>query len=216
MAQLVIDRSKHGEPQQTISITRIDPKVRQFRYVPNLALCQPGDLVLSRSISPGFIDRQIRSAQSKIGLGDDHSCWTHAAVFLYEDFIVEAVPGEGVITRSLYPDILDSILRIRRCPGLTAEQRYKIALCAQRMLGLRYDAGVALSSGLRAALGLWDRAWFPRYAKTILCSMVYYDAHVEITRSLFKDCPLSELITPGHLSATTDLADINVPWLKLS
>jgi hypothetical protein len=35
-------------------------------------------------------------------------------MFLYEDFILEAVPSKGVITRSLYEDIPTSVLRVRR------------------------------------------------------------------------------------------------------
>jgi hypothetical protein len=68
-------------------------------------------------------------------------------MFLYEDFILEAVPRKGVITRTLYEDIPNSVLRVRRRRDLEVEERYKIALCAQKMLGTRYDPGAALSLG---------------------------------------------------------------------
>src|SRR5262245_66523693 len=55
-------------------------------------------------------------------------------MFLYEDFILEAVPRKGVITRTLYEDIPNSVLRVRRRPDLEVEERYKIALCAQKWL----------------------------------------------------------------------------------
>jgi hypothetical protein len=213
--QFVIDPADHGNPVATSSLSVLPPSARNFGYVPDFSFCKPGDLILFCSTNPGFIDRQIARTQSLIGLADEHARWTHAAVFLYEDFIVEAVPNDGVVTRSLYLDVPQSILRVRRCPDLQNEDRYKIALCAQRMLGSRYNAGVAISAGLRARFGVWDRFWFRVARPTIVCSKVFYDAHVEITRTLLADCPLDDLVTPAHLSATSGLEDVHVTWLKV-
>jgi hypothetical protein len=211
--QRIIDPAQHGDPVATARATVLPPHVRQFGYVPDFSRCMPGDLILSSSSAPGFIDRQIEHTQRLIGLADEHARWTHAAVFLYEDFVVEAVPNGGVVTRSLYQDIPTSILRVRRCPNLQNEDRYKIALCAQRMLGSRYDTTIAISAGLRVRFNAWNRYWFRVARPTIVCSKVFYDAHVEITRRLLADCPLDDLVTPAHLSATNDLEDIDVPWL---
>jgi hypothetical protein len=214
--QIVIDPTKHGSPTETAPVNILPPEVRKFGYVPDLRACKSGDLILSSSIEPGFMDRQIMAVQDQLGLAREHTRWTHAAIFLYEDWIVEATPREGVITRSLYPDIPDALFRVRRWPHLTEEERYKIALCAQRMLGARYDKKVAFFAGLKARFGEWCRHdWFPVTRPTILCSKVFYDAHVEVTRTLLKDCPLNDLVTPAHLSATGDLKDIAVPWLKV-
>jgi hypothetical protein len=199
----------------TISIARLPASARAFGYIPDLKLCSPGDLILSRSVKPGLIDRQIAKTQARIGFADEHKCWTHAAVFLYEDFIVEATPEAGVATRSLYEDVPDSVLRVRRCPGLSETERYRIALCAQRMLGLRYDAEIAFAAGILARFTNWKSYWFPLEGKTVVCSKVYYDAHVEITHRTFRDCPLNDLVTPAHLSATPDLEDVRVPWLEV-
>jgi hypothetical protein len=218
MPQLIIDPGDAPQTASgTVSITPIPKKTRQFGFVPDLRCCKAGDLILSHSVSPGFLDRQITHAQIKAGFSTDDSRWTHAAVFLYEDFVVEAVPWKGVVTRSLYSDIPESLLRVRRRPDLEDAERYKIALCAQRMLGTRYNYKAALSLGWRALLsGVWDRAWFPSINSVIICSKVFYDAHVEITRKLLHGCPISDLVMPANLSATSDLEDILPPWVRLN
>lgn len=215
MPQIIIDPAQHGNPVATIRLNIIPPTVRRFGYAPDFSLCKPGDLILFSSRVPGFIDHQIERTQHLIGLAGEHARWTHAAVFLYEDFIVEAVPTAGVVTRSIYLDVPDKILRVRRCPNLSDEDRYKIALCAQRMLGSRYNMAIAISAGLRARFNVWNRYWFRVARPTIICSKVFYDAHVEITRTLLADCPLDELVTPAHLSATDSLHDVHIPWLRV-
>src|SRR5262249_5108401 len=143
MPQLIIDPRYPGNPAGSKFITQIRPKTRKFGFVPDLMHCKAGDLILFQSPKPGWIEKRIASAQIRAGFDSEHSCWTHAAVFLYEDFIVEADPWKGVISRSLYSDIPDSILRIRRRYGITDKDGYKVALCAQRMLGMRYSFGAA-------------------------------------------------------------------------
>ena len=216
MPQIVIDPTNHGDPLATSSLNVLPPRTRKFGYVPDFSLCKPGDLILFRSRNPDFVDRLIVDTQSSMGLAPEHACWTHAAVFLYKDYIVEAVPKGGVVSRSLYSDIPQSILRVRRRPNLPDEDRYKIALCAQRMLGSRYSAPSAIFTGLRALFGAWSRDGFRVARPTIICSKVFYDAHVEITRTLLAECPLDDMVTPAHLSATPDLEDLYVPWLRVS
>jgi hypothetical protein len=222
MSQITIDPT-NAEATETVSIiTPIPPRARKFGFVPDLRRCEAGDLILSFSISPNFAERQIIRAQTAAGLGADDSRWTHAAVFLYQDFILEAVPRKGVITRSLYSDIPDSVLRVRRRPNLQNEEGYKIegykiALCAQRMLGTRYDISGALSLGWRSRFKqMWNRDWRPPLFKAaVICSQVVYDAHAEITLGLLEGCPLRDVM-PAHLSATSSLEDICIPWVKLA
>jgi hypothetical protein len=219
MPQLVIDPNSMGTPVRQHSIAQLPPQTRKFGFVPDLTQCEPGDLVLSCSIKPDWIEKQIISTQLNAGFGEDDSRWTHAAVFLYEDFIVEADPKRGVRTRSLYSDIPDSLLRVRRRLGLLPAERYKIALCAQRMLGMRYGFRAALSLGWQVRISeMWDRCWNRRKKiweeEAAICSQVFHDAHAEITRNRLANCPLA-YVMPAHLSATSDLDDIGIPWLQL-
>ena len=215
MPQLTIDPRTIPNFSETVSIAIIAPSARNFGRVPDLKRCEAGDLILSFSISPDWAERQIIRAQVQAGFSADDSQWTHAAVFLYQDYILEAVPREGVITRPLYSDIPDSVLRVRRRPNLRVEEKYKIALCAQRMLGTRYDIGAALSLGWRSRFNrMWNRDWRPSFKAAVICSQVVYDAHAEITQGFLKDCPLRDVM-PAHLSATSSLEDIYIPWVKL-
>jgi hypothetical protein len=218
MPQITIDPGSRPDAVETVSLTPVPGAARRYGFVPDLRHCRAGDLILSRSVSPSWLDKQIVRAQTQAGFSPADSCWTHAAMFLYEDFILEAVPRKGVITRSLYEDIPTSVLRVRRRPDLKDEERYKIALCAQKMLGTRYGVGAALSLGWTSIVtgGLWNRDWRPLFRSAVICSQVVYDAHAEITRKMLKGCLVNRDVMPAHLSATSDLEDISVPWVKLS
>lgn len=213
MAQITIDPTNRGAPVAAPTIGIIPPKVRKFGYVPNFRECLPGDLILFRSVSYDFFGRSISRAQRSFP--DEDAQWTHAAVFLYDDRIVEAVPVGGVRTRSLCEDIPNRILRVRRRQGLSESDRYKIALRALSMLGSAYSLNAALSIGWRTRLGIWDRIGVPNFGPVIICSKVFHDSYIDITRSLLQGCSIDSPITPAHLSATTDLQDIAIGWIQL-
>ena len=187
MPQIVIDPQQVGIPEEQVSINVLPEDVRRFGFVPKFSDCKPGDLILFSRNPPDLVTRFIDYAQRRAGFDAQHSRWTHAAIFLYEDFVVEAVPGSGVRTRSVYSDVPYRTMRVRRQPRLTEIERYKIALRAQRMLGSRYSTMPALQIGIAMILGLWNRAVFPHFRSATICSEAFYDAHAEITRSLLQD-----------------------------
>ena len=209
------------DPQQPIvplgerSILALPAHVRRFGYVPDLTGCLPGDLILFRSHHPNITGRTIAAAQLAGGINAEHSRWTHAAIFLSDDFVVEASPITGVAQRTLYADIPDKILRIRRQPALTEIERYRVALRALRMLGARYSYGAAISTGWYLLNGLWSEPSITSLGPAVICSNVFSDAYSDVTRKLLSGCPIDFPVTPAHLSATPDLQDIQVGWLKL-
>jgi hypothetical protein len=182
--------------------------------VPDLGRCLPGDLILFREPKPGVVSRGILASQLKAGFASEDSVWTHAAVYLEEAFVVEAV-SEGVVARSLYVDVPSRILRIRRQTSLSDVERYRVALRALRMLNTRYSKMEAVKLGWQMREGLWNGVGSPTFGRVVICSKVFFDAYAEITRSLLDGCPIDSPVTPAHLSATKSLDDVHVPWLKL-
>jgi len=75
---------------------------------------------------------------------------------------------------------------------------------------------VVLSLGWRSIFTqMWNRNWRPSFKAAVICSQVVYDAHAEITLGLLQGCPLRDVM-PAHLSATSSLEDIYIPWVKLA
>jgi hypothetical protein len=215
LPQAELDSQQPIVPLGQKSILALPGHVRRFGYVPDLSACMPGDLVLFRSVRPNVIARTIEAAQLAGGISAEHSRWTHATIFLSDDFVVEASPISGVAQRTLYADVPDKILRIRRQPALSEVERYRVALRALRMLGARYGYGAAISTGWHLLNGLWSSPSITSLGPAVICSKVFSDAYSDVTRKLLSGCPIDFPVTPAHLSATPDLQDIQIGWLKL-
>jgi len=194
-------------------LSKIPKHIREFGFVPDFRSCLPGDLVLFRSSTFSLSSHFISSAQNQFA--NEHARWTHAAVFLYDDLVVEAVPWKGVRTRSLYKDIPRRIMRVRRDKALSSIKRHRIALRAQSMMGSRYSLKAALSIGWDSSRGILDGFGSPQIGRVIICSRVFHDAYAEIKNSPLEGCVLTDPITPAHLSATAGLEDIKIGWIRV-
>ena len=214
MAQIVIDPYDRGEPVSESAISEIPPNVRRFGYIPNFRACLPGDLILFRNIVPSFSCRCISSAQR--AFADEDAQWTHAAVFLYDDLIVEAVLSPAFERAAYAQTSLKEFF-------VSGDVRTFLKVIATRSPYARRACSVvdtvcsrAFSIGWETHLGKWDPIGVPNFGPVIICSKVFHDACVEVTRALLQGCSIDRPITPAHLSATTSLEDIDVKWIQIS
>jgi hypothetical protein len=83
------------------------------------------------------------------------------------------------------------------------------------MLGSRYSFVTVLRIWW-TSLGIGNPIGALSFAPVIICSKVFHDAYVEMTRSLLQGCPIDRPVTPAHLSATPDLQDVAIPWIALA
>jgi hypothetical protein len=217
LPQIEIDPARaKGDSRGDARIPILPPATRGFGFVPNLSQLMPGDLILSRSTSPGFIDSRIAAAQTSGGFSPSDARWTHAAVFVYDDQIVEALPFKGIVQQSIYGYVPTEIMRVRRKPDLSDGDRLKIAFYAMKNLGRRYGHGDALAVGIDLAKGLWSKGALTTNRFIVICSQLYFDAILEVTHRRLANCPTESPTTPAHLSATTDLLDTSVDWHRVT
>ncbi len=215
--QIILDPSDTSLASEDVSLPTLPPAARQFGFLPNVRKCLPGDLVLYAAVDANAVGREITRSQKLAGFADEHAKWTHAAVFLFDDFIVEAIPGKGVVTRTIYEDVPGKLIRVRRDMKLSEPERYRIALRALRMLGDSYSHVGIWKLAQRMWRGIWNgRGVPPEEQNLVICSKVFADSYMDEKRSTLEGCPINFPATPAHLSATKDLSDQNVGWLKIS
>jgi hypothetical protein len=212
MPQLVLDPKQTSQATIAKSIPLLDPKVRAFGFVPNTDRLLPGDLILYAQTDA--VAAAIERTQRSAGFAAEDSRWSHAAVYLDQGYLVEAVPFGGV-KQSVLHGVPDGLMRFRRIEGLSDIDRYRIALRALSRLGRSYSVGGIPKLGLRMLAGLWQRVAAPDQKGIVICSQVYHDSVVEITRTYLQQCPVDAAVTPAHLSCSPSLTDIDVGWLRL-
>jgi hypothetical protein len=213
--ELVPDQARQSHTRQR-AIAILPPSVRRFGFVPDIEQLLPGDLILSRTTSPGWIDNQIAKSQGSGGFAAENARWTHAAVFIGDDQLVEALPLQGVVQHSIYSYIPSEIIRVRRRPGLSDAQRHRIAIHAMTSLRTRYSVFSAVKLGMDLSRGLWNSNALRTNRYIVICSQLYFDSILEILKIRLDGCPTEAPTTPAHLGATADLTDVSVDWLQVS
>ncbi|MBX9908846.1 MAG: hypothetical protein K2Z25_09040 [Beijerinckiaceae bacterium] len=200
---------------EPVSVTTLPNGVRAFGFVPAIEQLLPGDLLLFRPVAGTMTSRGIAGAQRRAGFAADHAAWTHAAIFLYDDVMVEALPVRGVVQSSLYSRLPGHCILVRRRPELDESIRYRVALWALGRIGKRYSHLAVVGLGWDMLKGLWSDSSLASNRQVVICSQVFADAQGEMAGKRLAGCPYSGATTPAHLSATPDLVDVAIGWKKL-
>ena len=223
MPQLVLS------PRRTATVgtwqppTSLPAKVRKFGRFPDVSQLLPGDLILTQSLDCDWVSKRIRRAQYLGGQHPRDALWTHAAVYMGDQIrVIEANfdylhwGQNGVKMAPLSDYVGDHRLRVRRLPGLTADERWLIVIAAMSRLNSPYRFRYLFRSLGAAAGGFWRDRNDPRTAATktgYVCSTLYQDSVAKVTGRLIEET--AGVCTPGTLSSTRTLKDVKVDWLKI-
>ena len=192
------------------------PDIRQFGYVPDTQKLLPGDVLLVTGT--GLVPHLIRKAQVHGGFHPDHARWTHAAVYIGSDRLVEATPFGGMRVGQLARTTFRRELLVRRRldnSSLRMEQRYDIAIHALTFLRRGYSFGAVPRLAWQAwRRQLWKPDQRPDIRRVTICSNVVRNAYAT---AIYTDLlpGVIGVIWPADLSQTTELNDVQIGWVRV-
>jgi hypothetical protein len=196
----------------------IPPSLREFGRFPDVSKWLPGDLLLFSAINPGRISQSLIKGQERGGHAPEDARWHHAAVYLGDGInICEAVPRKGVRYTPIYQYIGGYLLRIRRDPTLTPDQRWQIAMQSLTRLGSSYGFRRILSLTRQSWQGYWqpdNRLPLLVVVRTLICSQLFSDSYSMVTGRLLVQQPHG-IVKPADLSFALQLTDVETTWLRI-
>ncbi len=191
-------------------------RVRKFGFMPDEANLLPGDLLLVSVIGPRhYTANIIRSVQHRGGCSLNTAEWHHAAMYIGDGDVLEAVPFWGVRVSKLYKYTGRHKLLFRRHPNLTLDQRQQLCIKGMRFLTQRYSWAALLQVLGHSFTGFWNNIFLPFARRAHICSQIYSDSYLVVTNDILLPGHLGYVL-PAHLRYAKKLVDVNVGWVKIT
>ena len=217
MPQWLLDPTDTSSATRPASVPTTLPRdVREFGFIPDFKLWLPGDLLLFSAVEPNRAQTAIVEAQERLGYDPEDARWHHAAVYIGDLHLCEAV-FRGVRYHSVTDMFLGSRLRIRRNAQLTDKERFRIAIRALMRLARPYGFWAVTLSWLRSRNTAFGRACSEELrtrGDAVICSQLYHEAYMEVTSQALSAVTDRDVI-PADLSACGALVDVQTRWAKL-
>lgn len=198
---------------------------RSFGKIIDTANLRPGDLLLSRSINPDSFSELVTQVQEQGGYDATHARWTHAAMYVGDDFhVVEATferitSGGNVRLTSLDSYCTGShAIRFRRPINVGTDQaRWRLCVRALSRLTDKYDfldAALMWFQVMIRKQGFWDELHRrSAVSAAVICSTLYADSFNEATRRSLGE--IGGVCVPAWLSGSSEFEDLDVGWLAI-
>lgn len=201
-----------------------------FGFVPDVTGLRAGDLILFQPLVPSFAQTGIINAQKpQYAAPTGEQTWTHAAVYLKDWRLIEAVPGDHVTHGNLLSSVPNCRILVRR-PALFTQKTpaeaellgMQLALEAALHLGVaRYGlvAAMLIKLRIKSPTIRLPQKYSEMKANSIICSGLYAKCFqiaasgnsLMTAEMLRNDVP----VTPFLLSQVSSLTDVAVGWSKL-
>ena len=193
----------------------IPKSVRSFGRFPDIDSWRPGDLVLVSSSKQPYLSRKIIAFQENGGFAPDDARWHHAAVYVGQRRICEALVT-GVTTSLIYKYIGNHKLRVRRDPQISPSDGYEVALNAMLRMRSSYSFWTILRMMFQSRRGFYDQPAGMSLAssRATICSKLYADAYSLATMRVLGNAA-DDVPTPAFLSSTNLLQDVPSSWFAI-
>ena len=184
-------------------------------------LLEQGDVILFAPLAATAAQIAIRRMQRRWGSNEEHSRFTHAALYVGLDHLVcQAIPFGGVQYATIEHHLDGNCCIARRWPGLNARQRGRIAAQACSHLGKPYGWKAAVLESLKRG---WGVEWDDDAERGLVCSRLcdrsitaaLLDEGLASNQLQFHPDPKS-WITPAILRESTRLQDIDLQWCRVT
>lgn len=176
----------------------------------------PGDLLLLSATAPNRAQRAIVDAQRRLGYAEDDARWHHAAVYIGDRYMCEAVVS-GVRYHPVADLVGNRLIRVRRNSALSQQQRFRVAIRALMRLSKPYDFWSVTLSWLRSGGSAFGRAVSREFRvrrDAEICSQLFHDAYMEATGHALVRSADREVV-PADLSACDGLVDVPGNWIRI-
>lgn len=201
----------------TVTYRLLDDRIRRFGQVADESRLQPADLVLL-GLADAKASRLIEAAQRRGGFDSQHAQWTHVAMYIGDDRVIEATPADGVRVNALSDVMFRRPSLVRRVvhAELPLEARFRTIIHAMHEIGRPYSLGIVPGLGWRA----WRRrVWRPGSGPDILgmtiCSSLMRRAY--LSGAELDIAPHATGVTwPADLSMSPRLADVPIGWVRVA
>ena len=217
MPQLLLDPAHATSAKKVAPVSTTLPEhVRKFGYLPDFSLWQPGDLLLFSATRLNRAQRAIVQTQNRLGYAQDDARWHHAAVYIGDRYMCEAVPS-GVRYHPVEDVVGQGLIRVRRDLQGSMAQGFRVAIKALMRLPKSYAFRSAIRSWLRSYGTEFVRAFSYDYRverDAVICSQLFHDAYMETTSKTLVQRADRDVM-PAELSACSGLTDIASAWLRL-
>jgi hypothetical protein len=195
---------------------RLPEAVRKHGHIPEFTDMRIGDLILVAPKRPSFSQNLIQTVQSNCHSEDDRG-WTHAAIYIGNFLICEAITDDGVSIASIFKYVPGYRLKFREPTNFNGDERYHLVIRALTRLRQGYDSNDIFNIVFAYFRGSWRPGFriFGRAADKSVCSQLYADAYAEATGHVLVETP-DGIVLPGDLSACDRMRDREVRWADLS
>lgn len=201
----------------------LPPSVRAFGKFIATQNLMPGDLMLSREITPDRVSKMIVDVQMAGGYDELDARWTHVAMYVGDDqHIVEAtfdsVSSGGDVRLTRLDDYCGHhALRFRRSRHLQSE-RERWLLVVRAMTRIKMPYGLAEAARMWIDVkwkgkGFWSEAQKAPAQSAVICSTLYADAYNEATRRSLGE--VNGACVPAWLSLSDEFEDVASEWTSI-